>query len=46
MRIFLCERHNIKSLPVLTPAGIVGLGCQGDVPTTELSAMLGLLPKP
>ncbi len=38
----LCE---IKGLPVLTPAGITGLDCQGDMPTTELSSTLGL-PRP
>ncbi len=38
----LCE---IKGLPVLTPAGITGLVCTGDLPATEISTTLGL-PKP
>lgn len=38
----VCE---IKALPVLTPSGITGLDCQSDMPTTELSATLGL-PRP
>ena len=37
-----CE---IQGLPVLTPAGITGLVCAGDVPDPELSTTLGL-PKP
>ena len=38
----ICE---IKGLPILTPAGITGLDCQGDMPTTELSVTLQL-PRP
>ena len=38
----ICE---IKGLPILTPAGITGLDCQGDMPTTELSTTLRL-PRP
>ncbi len=37
-----CE---IQGLPVLTPTGITGLVCIGDVPATELSTTLGL-PRP
>jgi hypothetical protein len=37
-----CE---IKSLPILTPEGITGLVCTGDVPAAEISTTLGL-PRP
>ena len=37
-----CE---IKGLPILTPTGITGLVCTGDIPATEISTTLGL-PRP
>jgi hypothetical protein len=37
-----CE---IKGLPILTPLGITGLACTGDIPATEISTTLGL-PRP
>ncbi|MBS0350219.1 MAG: hypothetical protein JSR33_03360 [Proteobacteria bacterium] len=42
MRTVECE---IKGLPILTPQGITGLVCTGDIPATEISSTLGL-PKP